>query len=219
MELEKINAIIFDMDGVIVDSEPIQARAIMQVCREFGMEVSESECDDFRGRKMEDIFLYASKKHEVEELSIKEMVERKIEIYLQYALQEVVLVPGICDFLEKLKSSQKYQLALTTSGRMVQQEKILAKYGLENFFEIMVTSDDVKNGKPHPEPYTVTVQRLKADPKTCLVIEDSDNGIISAKAAGCQTCGITTTFTKERLDSVGADMVIADFNELEKILF
>ena len=219
MELEKINAIIFDMDGVLVDSEPIHERAEMEVCRQFGMEVLESEWDGFRGRKLEDIFSYASKKYGTGNEPIEKMIEQKINLYLLFALQDMELITGVRNFLEKLKSSQKYQLALTTSGRMVQQEKILAKYGLENFFEIMVTSDDVKNGKPHPEPYTVTVQRLKADPKTCLVIEDSDNGIISAKAAGCQTCGITTTFTKERLDSVGADMVIADFDELEKILF
>lgn len=219
MNTKKIRAIIFDMDGVLVDSEPTQAKAIMEVCREFGMEVSESECDDFRGRKMEDIFFYASKKYGIEIVPIREMVKRKIEIYLEFALQDVKLVSGVREFLDKLKKTQKYRFALTTSGRKIQQDQILAKYQLENFFETMITSDDVKNGKPHPEPYIVTVEKLNEEPGACLVIEDSDNGILSAKTAGCLTCGITTTFPGNRLESAGADIIISDFDELAKILF
>lgn len=219
MDIKKIKAIIFDMDGVLVDSEPIQAKAIMEVCREFGMEVSESECDDFRGRKMEDIFFYAGKKYGIENVPIGEMVKRKIEFYLEFALQDVKLVAGVREFLDKLKKTQKYRFALTTSGRKIQQDQILAKYQLENFFETMVTSDDVKNGKPHPEPYILTVEKLNEEPGVCLVIEDSDNGIISAKAAGCQTCGITTTFPEDRLKPAGAEIIVSDFYELAKILF
>jgi HAD superfamily hydrolase (TIGR01509 family) len=142
------------------------------------------------------------------------MIERKIEIYLSHALQDMQLVPGAYDFLKKLEKNQKYRYALTTSGRKVQQKKILAKFNLTDFFQIMVMADDVRNGKPHPEPYAVTVRKLNERPGECLVIEDSDNGIISAKAAGCQTCGITTTFAKDRLKKAGADIIVFSFLEL-----
>lgn len=219
MNINEIKAIIFDMDGVIVNSEPIHEKAEMEVCCEFGMEVSKKDWDGFRGKKLEDIFSYASKKYGTGKEPIEKMIERKIELYLFYALQEVELVPGALEFLEEMKKNQKYSYALTTSGRKIQQDKILEKFNLNNFFEIIVTAEDVKNGKPHPEPYSITVQKLSENPNSCLVIEDSDNGILSAKSAGCQVCGITTTFSKDRLSSVGADMVVSDFFELAKILF
>lgn len=214
-----IKALIFDMDGVIVNSEPIHEKAEMEVCREFGMEVSKSEWDGFRGKKLEDIFSYASQKYGTGNEPIEKMIERKIELYLSYALRDMQLVDGAYEFLQEMKKNQKYRYALTTSGRRVQQDKILAKFNLADFFEIMVTADDVNNGKPHPEPYTITVKKLNEQPSDCLVIEDSDNGILSAKSAGCQACGITTTFSQERLKSVGADMITSSFAELSKILF
>jgi len=207
------------MDGVIVDSEPIHEKVEIEVFREFGMEVPKGEWDDFRGKKLEDIFSCASRKYGSGNEPIERMIERKIELYLSYALNDMQLVSGVYEFLQELKQNGKYRYALTTSGRKSQQEKILAKFGLADFFDIMITAEDVKNGKPDPEPYTVTARRLDEKLDECLVVEDSINGIISAKAAGCQACGITTTFSKERLESVGADMVVSDFFELSKILF
>jgi HAD superfamily hydrolase (TIGR01509 family) len=218
MNIKKIKALIFDMDGVLVDSEPIHEKAEMEVCREFGMEVSKSEWDCFRGKKLEDIFSYASKKYGNGNEPIEKMIERKIEIYLSHALRDMQLVPGAYEFLEELKKNHKYRYALTTSGRKVQQDKILAKFNLTDFFQIMVTAEDVQNGKPHPEPYIITVQRLNEQPSECLVIEDSDNGILSAKAAGCLACGITTTFSQDRLKLSGADLIVKDFYNLAEAL-
>jgi HAD superfamily hydrolase (TIGR01509 family) len=190
----------------------------MQVCREFGMEVSQNEWDNFRGRKLEDIFSYASHKYGTGQEPIEKMIERKIEVYLACALKDLQLIDGALEFLESLKKDPRYRLALTTSGRKFQQDQILAKFGLARFFEIIVTADDVSNGKPHPDPYLVTVEKLGELPGACLVIEDSDNGILSAKAAGCQVCAITTTFGQDKLKKAGADMIVSAFSELEKII-
>jgi HAD superfamily hydrolase (TIGR01509 family) len=217
--MEKIKALIFDMDGVLVDSEPIHEKAEMEVCREFGMVVPKLEWDNFRGKKLEDIFSYASQRYGTGKEPVEEMIKRKIEVYLSYALSDMQLVEGAYEFLKDLEKNKRYRWALTTSGRKVQQEKILSKFGLAGFFDIMVTSEDVRNGKPHPEPYAITAEKLGEAPDECLVIEDSDNGIISAKAAGCRACGITTTFDRDRLESAGADMVVSDFFELAKVLF
>lgn len=206
------------MDGVIVDSEPIHEKAEMQTCLEFGMEVSKKEWDNFRGKKLEDIFSYASNNYGTGDEPIEEMIERKIEIYLSHALSEMELIPGVYEFLTYLKNNTDYRCALTTSGRKIQQDKILNRFGLTHFFEIMVAADDVRQGKPHPEPYLVTVEKLGENPSSCLVIEDSDNGILSAKAAGCMACGITTTFIEKKLKIAGADMIVNSFGELKKIL-
>lgn len=217
--MNDIKALIFDLDGVIVDSEPIHEKAEMETLREFGMIVPKKEWDGFRGKKIEEIFAYASRAYGNGNEPIEKMIERKINVYLDYALRDMKLVDGAFDFLQELKKNEKYRYALTTSGRKIQQEKILAKFGLDGYFQIMVTAEDVNNGKPHPEPYTVTVEKLDERPERCLVIEDSDNGIMSAKAAGCRSCGITTSFPQSRLESVGADIVVKDFFELSRLLF
>lgn len=218
--MDKIKAIILDMDGVLVDSDPIHERAERETCRQFGINVPKEEADNFRGRRLEEIFSYAREKYGQGDEPIDQMIDRKISLYLEYALRDIELVSGAREFLEQLKNDGRYHYALTTSGRRYQQEKILAKFGLDNFFDIMVTSEDVRNGKPDPEPYAVTVQKLNEQPGGCLVIEDSDNGIRSAKAAGCQVCGFESVFfDRAALTAAGADLVANGFSELEKILF
>lgn len=202
----------------MVDSEPIHEKVEIETLEEFGMVVPKSEWDGFRGTKIEDIFSYASKKYGTGKEPIERMIERKIEKYLSEALKSMDLVSGAREFLENLKGHADLRLALTTSGRKIQQEKVLDKFGLRDFFEIMVTADEIKNGKPDPEPYLVTVGKLGENSESCLVIEDSDNGIISAKGAGCVACGITTTFSGQKLSAAGADIVVGSFLELKTLL-
>lgn len=218
MNIGDIKAIIFDFDGVIVDSEPIHEKAELQTCLEFGMKVPPAEWENFRGTKLEDIFSFVSRKYGTGQEPIEKMIEHKIDLYLSLALSELQLLPGVNDFLTSLKQSGKYHMALTTSGRLIQQEQILNKFNLAHFFEIIITSDDCRLGKPNPEPYLITTKKLGEQPENCLVIEDSDNGIISAKAAGCLTCGITNTFTEEKLKLAGADVVIKKLDELWGII-
>lgn len=219
MDKDNIKAIIFDMDGVIVDTEPIYEKAEVDVCCEFNMDVLRSEWDNFRGKKIDDIFSYVIQKYGNGSESIEKMVERKADLYLLHALRDAELVDGILDFLVNIKNNSRYNYALTTSGSREQQNKVLEKFELSNFFDVMVTSEDVRNGKPHPEPYLITAKKLDKKPSECLVIEDSDNGIISAKSAGCQTCGITTIFGYDHLKLAGADIVISHYSELVDILF
>ncbi|MFA5248202.1 MAG: HAD family phosphatase [Patescibacteria group bacterium] len=215
MNNDKIKALIFDMDGVIVDSEPIHRKAEIQTCIKFGMKVPQKEWENFRGKRLEDIFSYVCKKYGTGKESIEKMIQFKIDLYLSCALSDMNLVPGVYEFLLDLKRNTNYSLAITTSGRKIQQDKILNKFNLKHFFEIMVTAEDVEHGKPHPEPYLITVKKLKEDSENCLVIEDSDNGILSAKRAGCIACGITTTFNEKTLKLAGADVIIENFIELK----
>lgn len=216
--MNKIKALIFDMDGVLVDSEPLHEKMERQVCLEFGIDVPAAEWEHFRGRKIEDIFSSISLKYGQGNEDVKKMVERKMAIYLAHALEEMELIAGAKDFLIKVKNEGIFRLALVTSGKLIQQEKILRKFDLFDCFEKIITADDVKKAKPDPEPYLIAAEKLNEKSENCLVIEDSDNGIISAKAAGCIACGITTTFSKDKLRAVGADETIAGFDELAKVL-
>ena len=99
------------------------------------------------------------------------------------------------------------------------QELAFSQFGLSNYFDVVVTGNDITHGKPHPEPYLKTAEKIGYSPLQCLVIEDSTNGIRSAKAAGCRAVGIATSFSSDTLLAAGADVVVQSFAELGKILF
>lgn len=212
-----IKALIFDMDGVIVDSEQIHMDAEVYTCKKFGLEVPLSEWEFFKGKTAVDIFDYIVKNFGSSDVSVLDMIECKVEAYLEMAPKRMELIPNSLQFIKNnRKLFQKF--ALTTSSKRVAQEMIFNKFNLDSLFDVIVTGDEVVNGKPHPEPYLITVEKLELNPGQCIVIEDSDNGIISAKKAGCRVVGITTSFDRERLLKSGADLVVSDFLELECIL-
>ena len=137
-------------------------------------------------------------------------MEAKYGMFITLLKERLEPVPGVLDFIRWAR--EHYQkIALTTSGKQRVQQVVFAKFGLEPYFDVIVTAEHIQHGKPHPEPYLKTVQALELPAETCLVIEDSLNGIKSAKDAGCKVAGITTSFLKAELLEAGADLVIEDF--------
>ncbi len=215
MALE-ISTLIFDMDGVIVDTEPIHVEAELLTCNNFGIEAPLSEWENFKGRTAKDIFTYLRDNFGNKEIDVNKLIDYKLKIYYQIAKEKARLIDGAFGFIKK--AAEKYELALTTSSLKVLQELMFQKFSLDKFFNIIETGDEIINGKPDPEPYLKTVAKLKIPAETCLVIEDSDNGIISGKKAGCKVAGITTSFERKKLEKAGADYVVDSFQELANIL-
>lgn len=216
LNLKSIEAIIFDMDGVIVDSEYIQVEAEKIVCKNHNISVPDSEWMGFKGKKNIDIFKYIVQNFTDGSLDPRALADEKGQIYLKIAPEKLKLIAGSMEFIHKAK---KYfpRLALVTSSGPLTQGLAFDLFKLHPHFEIIVTGKDVNNGKPHPEPYLKAVERLGLSAERCLVIEDSDSGIRSAKSAGCQTVGITTSFTRNILEKAGADFVVDSFSELGKL--
>jgi len=105
-------------------------------------------------------------------------------------------------------------LGLTTSATRRDQQRTFALFDLTPYFAVVVTADDVTHPKPNPEPYLTTAQRLDVTPASCLVIEDSTHGVMSAQRAGCTVAGLATSFSAERLVEAGALVAATDFGTL-----
>ncbi len=215
--LQNIKAIIFDMDGVIIDSEHLQVEAEKIVCKNHQIEIPDSEWSNFKGKKNIDIFKYIIENFSSEKLDPQQLADEKGQIYLKIAPEKLKLIPGAIEFIHKAKKHFE-KLAVATSSGPLTQKLAFDIFDLHPHFEVLITGKDVVNGKPHPEPYLKAVERLGFLPEVCLVIEDSDNGIKSAKAAGCLAVGITTSFPKKRLLQAGADYVVDSFSELASLL-
>lgn len=206
----RVKAVLFDMDGVLVDSERLHKRADAETLASHGIRVPDGAWDDIFGMKSEDglrfiLERYGSGSEDADVLAVE-----KRERYFELIDQGLDPIPGAKEFVVSCRE-RSLRTGAVTSGKAYYQFPILDRFGFRPLFDIFVTGDEVRNGKPHPEPYLLAISRLGIQPEECLVIEDADNGIWSAKSAGCIAVGLSTSLSRERLLTAGADLVIDGF--------
>ena len=205
-----IKAVIFDMDGVLVDTEKYHEMAYKAVVRKFGVNLTEKEIIMFKGVTALENIQYIFKKYEIKKDAAKYAL-LKDKVYRSY-LKNLKALPGVSDLLKKMKK-QKIKLALASSGSRLNVEYILRKIKAKKYFDVIINGEQVKKGKPNPEIFLKAAKKLKVKPKECVVVEDAVNGVKAAKRAGMFCIGIATTFSKNKLKE--ADLIINSLNELK----
>src|SRR5882757_5743659 len=191
-------AVILDMDGVIIDSNPAHRIALKQFCQKYGYHLDDDQLlKRIYGRTnkewITDLF---GRKLTPDEIHFYE--EEKEEIFRQIFQKDLRAIPGLPGFLEKLKL-HAIPCAIGTSAPRSNVDYVLAGTGIEKYFAVILDESDVENGKPNPEIYLKVAARLNFPPAHCIVFEDSLSGIAAAQAAGCKVVGVTTTHSKEEL--------------------
>lgn len=182
-------AVLFDMDGTLIDSSAAVVRAYTQWAIDFG--ITAEQLSDFHGVPAADI---------VRALLPEEQWERAIDRINELELTElddIVALPGAREALETLPAGRR---AIATSSTRALGEARLGASGLPRP-EVMVTVDDVTRGKPAPDPFLEAAARLGVDPAQCLVIEDAVAGLAGARAAGCATVAVVTTTPRKKLEA------------------
>ncbi len=194
--------VIFDMDGVLLDSEPFICRAACMMFAERGLTVKPEDFIPFVGAGENRYIGGVAEKYSFP-VDIIEVKRRTYEIYLEIIKGQLEPLPGVHEFLGACRKARK-KMALATSADYVKAEGNLREIGLPmSSFDSVITGDDVVHKKPHPEIFVTSAQKLGLDPRTCLVVEDAVNGVAAAKAAGSRCLALTTSFTREKL--AGAD--------------
>jgi HAD superfamily hydrolase (TIGR01509 family) len=201
------------MDGVITDTEPLHQEAEAYACKTHGISIPHTEWKKFKGRTNNDIFSYIVENFTNGDISVDTLILAKKTRYMEIAQERMVLVRGALDFIRHARDRFSKLALVTSSGREI-AELVFQKYRLRQYFDTVVTGDDITNGKPHPEPYLLALEKLGSDPGLAWVIEDSTNGIMSAGHAGCRVIGITTSFPRSLLEKSGAEIVVDSFSEL-----
>lgn len=197
-------ATIFDMDGTLVDTEPIHRRAWMSVLPELGVTIGEAEyAATFSGRPGREI---ARLRLHASEAEAPVVVDRVMARFWQIAADGLRPMPGVVAFLDSLGD---LPLAVATSNRRVDALRTLSAIGLLDRFRAVVTVDDVTRGKPHPEPFLCAAAELGVRSADCVAFEDSANGLLSARAAGMFCVGIASSTTA----LAAADIVVAGFDD------
>jgi len=208
-----LRAVIFDMDGVIIDSQPYHFAVEEKIFRELGFVVTEEESHSFVGMAGDLMWLYVKNKYGLRQ-SLKELVEYDNRIRIDYfaLLENVTPIPGIVDLLDELNRNN-IKIALASSSSVEVIDIFISKLGIGHYFQQIISGDFVEKGKPAPDIFVYTARALQEAAADCVVIEDSANGVKAAKAAGMKCIGFKNANSGDQ-DLSLADMVIDDFRKV-----
>jgi HAD superfamily hydrolase (TIGR01509 family) len=190
-----IEAVLFDMDGVLVDSEPVHMRAWQEILLPLGHPATEADLLPWVGVPDRDLARHLAESGAVD-LAAETLLLRKGEVYRAIMRRERPVPPGLREALETLAArlgagrTDGPSLAVVTTSPREDMEAVLGAAGLRDFFPVIVTGCDVARHKPDPEPYRAAIARLGARPQRCVVLEDSPSGVAAGRAAGCTVLGI-----------------------------
>jgi HAD superfamily hydrolase (TIGR01509 family) len=203
------------MDGVLVDSEPLHKRAKELAFAEIGVVLPDSVYDSYKGQPDATMLPEILTARGFRKERIEELLRRKRQIY-EGAEHHLQAVDGAIEFVTWAAS--RYKIALATSATARNREATLRFLGISDLFHAVVDASGHQRPKPDPEVFLIALQKLKLKPAECWIIEDSVNGLRAAKAAGCFSAAITTTFDRNTLVTAGADIVVESFPELRALL-
>jgi len=215
-----LEAVIFDFDGVITDSEILHFRAFNKVLAQHGLELSKKEYyGQYLGLSDSDCFgtLIDEGRLGIEKAQVKTLIQQKTRVFEQLARTDGKIIEGVREFLDMLTAA-RVPIAICSGALRAEIELILEDAGLRGLFDVIVSAEEVTRGKPDPEGFLLALQRLNETvltpitPGQCIVIEDSHWGLKAAHAAGMHTIAVTNTYEAEQLQA--AQRVVARLSDL-----
>jgi len=215
-----LKAVIFDFDGVITDSEVLHLRAFNQSLVPYGVEISTKDYyTNYLGFSDFDCYktLIDNGMLNIDERKIGDIIKRKSKIFEELTKTEGRTIEGVHEFLQMLEENN-IPMAICSGSLLVEIEVTLEESGLRHFFAEIVSAEQVKKGKPHPEGFLLSLQKLNEHCRPpiatneCIVIEDSHWGLQAGKAAGMHTVAVTNSYDAEQLGL--AEKIVSHLNEL-----
>jgi beta-phosphoglucomutase family hydrolase len=204
-------AVVFDMDGVLVDSGAHHRDAWRAMFRDAGLTPPPEFWRITIGRPAEEAVALIVEG--ADRAEARRLAEVKREHYRRLAQRGTVAVAGVTAFVDAL-ARDDVPRAVATSATRRDLDRVLTDLGLRRHFGVVVTADDVRSGKPHPEVYLKAAAGLGVDPRACVVFEDAVVGVQAARAAGMRVIGVTSAHTGDELVRAGAERAVPDFEAM-----
>ncbi len=193
-----IKGVLFDMDGVLVDSEEFICKAAVQMFKETGIIVREEDFIPFVGAGENRYLGGVAEKYSIA-IDIETAKRRTYEIYKELITDNMKPLPGVKVFIDKCRT-KGLKIALATSADKIKMEANLAVMNIPiTTFDAAVNGLDIERKKPYPDIYIKAAEMIGVDPSACLVVEDAVNGVQAAKAAGAKCLAITSSFSRQEL--------------------
>ena len=207
-----ISTIIFDMDGVIIDSEPIHQQLEFEMFSELELHISDEEHKDYIGTSAIDMWTKIEERHHLKKSPQELLSYGRKKYWKSLDNGKVPMVEGALDLI-KFFYDHKFLLQVASSATRPTVEKVLEHFDLGKYFKFRIGGDEVSKSKPEPEIFIKAAQQSGSKPENCLVIEDSSNGVKAAKSAGMNCIGYANSGTGNQ-DLSMADLVVQNLNEI-----
>ena len=209
----KNTVIAFDMDGVLIDSEPLWKIAMEEVFKSVGCSLTRKDFQKTVGLRLDEVIQYWYEHTGWENATPKEVEEAIVRRMIELLNENGTPLTGVIKTLEFLKLKGK-KIGLATSSYAVLIDTVLKALSIRQYFDFTHSAENESHGKPHPAVYLTVADQLQIQPKKCLVIEDSLNGIISGKAAR-----MTVVCIPEKSHSPEPKLSLADYHFDDMLLF
>ncbi|HDZ8878608.1 TPA: beta-phosphoglucomutase family hydrolase [Aeromonas dhakensis] len=180
---EQYDALIFDMDGTLVDSMPRHLDAWEATSAEFGLPFDRAQLNEYGGIPTRKIVAILAEQHGLS-IDVEAFTRRKVALYMEH-IQQVSVFPTMWELVRRCHG--KVPMGIGTGSPRNQAESILKSTGLDAYIQVVVSADDVVNHKPHPDTFLQVAEQLGANPANCLVFEDTQIGLQAGRAAGMET--------------------------------
>ncbi|MBQ7600445.1 MAG: HAD-IA family hydrolase [Clostridia bacterium] len=216
-ELGRFKAVLFDMDGVLVNSEHLIMTCSCESLRHWGLDPDPEDFLPFVGSGEDRLIGGVSESFGVPyDTKMKEMA---LKLYIERAKTAGIGIPGARETVSSVKAAG-LRAAVCSAADLVKVNENIRCLGLEpSDFDVVLSADDAKRKKPAPDIYLTGAGLLGLDPGECVVVEDAVNGIIAGHAAGCPVIGVTTSFSREELmEKAGPEWVVDEITEILEIL-
>ncbi|WP_029294809.1 HAD family hydrolase [Chryseobacterium hispalense] len=209
-----LKAVLFDMDGVIVDTEPLHRKAYFKTFDKLGIEVSEDLYASFTGASTKRVCDTLIETFHLGQ-TFEEIAKIKRDYFKDYFYndEEFDLIPGVKDLIKHYYESG-ITLILASSATMTTIDMVFEKFELEKYFSGKISGADLKESKPHPEVFLLAAEMAGQPAENCMVIEDSTNGILAAHRAKIFCAAYRSPHSKNQ-DYTLADMVVSDYEDLQ----
>lgn len=199
-----MKAIIFDMDGVLIDSEPLWKIAEIEGFGKVGINLTQTDCEETVGLRIDEVVRLWHKKVGWTDKSMQAVSDDIVDVLIREIYNQGKALPGVYELLENAKlSGLKIGLATSSYQRII--HAVLEKLGIEKYFDELHSAEFEIHGKPHPAVFLTTAEKLNIHPTDCLVVEDSFNGVLAAKSARMKVVAVP-----EKSHQYDQRLIIAD---------
>lgn len=206
-----IKAVIFDMDGVLADSEPLSSKSSEIVLAKYGIKKTDQEKKEAFGRRADEIFGDIIRVRKMK-IDIPKLVKEKDETFAKLIRGNLKPIRNSLELVDFFKE-MGFKVALATSSHLEKMDPELKELGIEDLFETKISGDEVNHGKPNPEIFLKAAKKLGVKPDECAVIEDSEFGVRAAKNAGMFCIGFKSPNSPNQ-DLSPADIVVDDLSKI-----
>lgn len=211
-----LEAIIFDMDGVIIDSEPIHFEVDKSTLKYCNINVSNQDLNEYVGMTNPEMWARLKENYKIKH-SVEELIQLQMDMKLNILEnRDEKPISGVVNLLKSLKDNN-IKIALASSSPKLFIMAVLKKFNIEDYFLKILSGEEVKKGKPEPDIYIEASKMLNVNPENCLVIEDSRNGVKAAKCAGMKCIGFINENSGIQ-DLSQADLVISSLEKINLVL-